>query len=102
MLILVTRHMHKSLGLNQSYGICRKIYFSDNSSSKSKPKQSEPSVLGLSSQVVNVPSAETGPGALKTGKYKNPEYYCYHPTSYFDAEIEMAKFRLPQPSSRIN
>lgn len=46
--------------------------------------------------------SETGPGASKNGKYKNPEYFCYHPTSYFDAEIEMLKFRLPQPSAKTN
>ncbi|PSN36078.1 hypothetical protein C0J52_06702 [Blattella germanica] len=56
-------------------------------------------VPGLSTAVYKLPSGEVGPGASKAGNYKNPEYFCYNKTSYFEAEIEMAKFRLPQPSS---
>ena len=41
-----------------------------------------------------------GPGALKSGAYKNPEYYVYNPMSYFDVEAAMASMRLPQPSSK--
>lgn len=41
---------------------------------------------------------EVGPGASKSGEYKNPEYFCYNTTSYFEAEVEMLKYRLPQPS----
>lgn len=37
--------------------------------------------------------------AAENGPYKNPQYFSYHKTSYFDAEIEMHKYRLPQPSS---
>uniref|UniRef100_A0A1B6GY67 Uncharacterized protein n=1 Tax=Cuerna arida TaxID=1464854 RepID=A0A1B6GY67_9HEMI len=55
-------------------------------------------VTGLSSKCVATPSGEVGPGASKSGDYKNPEYFCYNNTSYFEAEIEMAKYRLPQPS----
>lgn len=40
-----------------------------------------------------------GPGALKTGEYKNSEYYSYNAMSYFDLEAEMVKDRLPQPSA---
>lgn len=43
-------------------------------------------------------SSELGPGASKGGKYKNPEYFAFHTFSYFEAEIEMAKYRCPQPS----
>jgi hypothetical protein len=43
---------------------------------------------------------DVGPGASKDGKYKNPEYFCYNPMSYFEAEIEMLKYRLPQPSNK--
>lgn len=56
-------------------------------------------VPGLSAAVYQVPSGGVGPGAAKDGEYKNPEYYSYHNTSYFEAEIEMLKYRLPQPSS---
>ncbi|XP_059486163.1 uncharacterized protein LOC132202888 [Neocloeon triangulifer] len=59
-------------------------------------------VPGLSAKCVNVPSTAVGPGAKKDGDYKNPEYYCYNDTSYFEAEVEMAKYRLPQPSSKKN
>jgi len=37
--------------------------------------------------------------ATKNGPYKNPQYFSYHKNSYFDAEVEMLKYRLPQPSS---
>lgn len=43
---------------------------------------------------------DVGPGASKDGQYKNPEYFCYHSMSYFEAEIEMSKHRLPQPSNK--
>lgn len=59
-------------------------------------------VPGLSAQVVRVPSEPVGPGAAKSGDYKNPEYYCYDKTSYFEAEIEILKYRCPQPSSKAS
>jgi hypothetical protein len=43
---------------------------------------------------------EVGPGASKDGQYKNPEYFCYNRMSYFEAESEMSKYRLPQPSNK--
>lgn len=43
---------------------------------------------------------DVGPGASKDGKYKNPEYFCYDRMSYFEAEVEMSKYRLPQPSNK--
>jgi len=43
---------------------------------------------------------DVGPGASKDGQYKNPEYFCYNRMSYFEAEIEMSKYRLPQPSNK--
>lgn len=43
--------------------------------------------------------AERVKKASENGVYKNPQYFCYHKNSYFDAEIEMLKYRLPQPSS---
>lgn len=57
-------------------------------------------VPGLSSAVVSFPSDPVGPGAAKNTGYKNPEYFCYHNTSYFEADVEMLKYRLPQPSSK--
>lgn len=77
------------------------------SSSASKPPSSAPAasstpanVPGLSSDVLQVPNEPVGPGASKAAEYKNPEYYCYDKTSYFQAEIEMLKYRCPQPSAQ--
>ncbi|CAH2269215.1 uncharacterized protein LOC120631510 [Pararge aegeria] len=58
-------------------------------------------VPGLSSAVIHPASEPLGPGVdpQKSGPYKVPEYFCYDNMSYFEAEIEMSKFRLPQPSS---
>lgn len=62
---------------------------------------STPNVPGLSSNVVKVPNEPVGPGASKAADYKNPEYYCYDKTSYFQAEIEILKYRCPQPSNKV-
>ncbi|XP_063242257.1 uncharacterized protein LOC134542163 [Bacillus rossius redtenbacheri] len=73
---------------------------------KEAPKSSTPAkgpdpgnVPGLSSAVLSVPPGEVGPHASKQAEYKNPEYFCYNEFSYFEAENEMLKYRLPQPSS---
>ncbi|XP_018579472.1 uncharacterized protein LOC108917395 [Anoplophora glabripennis] len=68
-----------------------------------KPPSSTPSaplldVPGLSEACVKVTSQPVGPGAAKNTAYKNPEYFCYDKNSYFEAEIEMLKYRCPQPS----
>lgn len=70
------------------------------SSSSSSSAQEIKDVPGLSARVVNVPGNEVGPGASKNSSYKNPEYFCYNNTSYFEAELEMQKYRLPQPSNK--
>uniref|UniRef100_A0A1B6E9G1 Uncharacterized protein n=1 Tax=Clastoptera arizonana TaxID=38151 RepID=A0A1B6E9G1_9HEMI len=79
-------------------------YFSSESSKSASPTANTGSsvksnVTGLSSNVLSVPTNEVGPGASKSGKYKNPEYFCYNTTSFFEAEIEMLKYRCPQPSA---
>lgn len=58
-------------------------------------------VPGLSSNVIHPAEAPVGPGVdpNKSGAYKVPEYFCYDNMSFFEAEIEMSKFRLPQPSA---
>lgn len=56
-------------------------------------------VPGLSSNIVKPKSQPLGPGASPTGAYKVPEYYCYDRFSYHEAEVEMAKYRCPQPSA---
>lgn len=42
-----------------------------------------------------------GPRAAKNKEYKNPEYFCYHIDTFGEAEVELAKYRLPAPSNRI-
>lgn len=58
-------------------------------------------VPGLSEACVHPATQPVGPNVdpNKTGAYKVPEYFCYNNTSYFEAEIEMSKYRLPQPSA---
>uniref|UniRef100_A0A182MMG6 Uncharacterized protein n=1 Tax=Anopheles culicifacies TaxID=139723 RepID=A0A182MMG6_9DIPT len=57
-------------------------------------------VPGLSSRCVTKKDGPVGPGAERNGTYKVPEYFSYNQTSYFEAEIEMSKFRIPQPSAK--
>ncbi|XP_011699733.1 PREDICTED: uncharacterized protein LOC105457025 [Wasmannia auropunctata] len=57
-------------------------------------------VPGLSRNVVSVPGTPVGPNASKDKEYKNPEYFCYHVDSFGEAEVELAKFRLPVPSNK--
>ncbi|CAH2090516.1 unnamed protein product [Euphydryas editha] len=58
-------------------------------------------VPGLSDAVVRQATEPLGPGVdpNKNGPYKVPEYFCYDNMSFFEAEIEMSKFRCPQPSA---
>lgn len=56
-------------------------------------------VPGLSSYVIKQRAEPLGPGASKTKAYKVPEYFCYDRFSYHGAEVEMAKYRCPQPSA---
>lgn len=53
-------------------------------------------VTGLTSYVVVKKPAEVKP----TDEYKVPEYFCYDRFSYHGAEVELAKYRCPQPSSK--
>ncbi|XP_023174452.1 uncharacterized protein LOC111601849 [Drosophila hydei] len=58
-------------------------------------------VTGLSSACVKPTSTPVGPGASATSGYKVPEYFCFNRFSYAEAEVEMAKYRCPQPSALI-
>lgn len=53
-------------------------------------------VPGLS-EAVHTMEEPVGPGAAKSGEYKVPEYFNYNKNSYYEAEIEMERFRCPQP-----
>ncbi|KAK0168865.1 hypothetical protein PV327_002629 [Microctonus hyperodae] len=59
-----------------------------------------PNVPGLSEKCVAIPKQPVGPNASKDKEYKNPEYFCYHVDSFAEAEVELAKFRLPVPSNK--
>ncbi|XP_067640138.1 NADH dehydrogenase [ubiquinone] flavoprotein 3, mitochondrial [Eurosta solidaginis] len=58
-------------------------------------------VPGLSSNVVKPTMEPLGPGASPTGDYKVPEYYSFNRFSYAEAEVELVKYRLPQPSAQM-
>ncbi|XP_075154969.1 NADH:ubiquinone oxidoreductase subunit V3 [Haematobia irritans] len=68
------------------------------SSSAAKPATSN--VTGLSSNCVKPSSGPVGPGAsADSPNYKVPEYFLFNRFSYAEAEVEMAKYRCPQPSA---
>ncbi|BES90943.1 Hypothetical protein NTJ_03751 [Nesidiocoris tenuis] len=76
---------------------------SSTQSSDSPPAAKAPivkDVPGLSANCLSVPNEAVGPGVTAQSEYKVPEYFCYDKTSYFEAEIEILKYRLPQPSSK--
>lgn len=79
--------------------------FSSQGSSTVKNVNSTPAinsnVEGLSENCVKVPNHPVGPGASKDKEYKNPEYFCYTINSFAEAEVEMAKYRLPAPSNKV-
>lgn len=65
----------------------------------SSPNPASTSVAGLSEKCVKTKKEPVGPGASTNGDYKVPEYFCYDKMSYAEAEIEMLKYRCPQPSA---
>ncbi|XP_058116016.1 uncharacterized protein LOC131288093 [Anopheles ziemanni] len=73
---------------------------SKGSGSPASPAAPSGDVPGLSSRCVHKKDGPVGPGAERNGTYKVPEYFSYDQTSYFEAEIEMSKFRIPQPSAK--
>ncbi|CAH3978546.1 uncharacterized protein LOC123714225 [Pieris brassicae] len=75
-------------------------YFSEGTG-QSQGSISSAAVPGLSNAVIHNSSQPVGPGVdpSKNGPYKVPEYFLYDNMSYFEAEKEMAKYRLPQPSA---
>lgn len=56
-------------------------------------------VPGLSNKCVKAATGPVGPGAAANAEYKVPEYFCFDRFSYAEAEVEMAKYRCPQPSA---
>lgn len=84
-------------GLNQ----LRMLSAQSSSKSSSSQPSINPNVPGLSDHIVKVPATPVGPGASKDKEYKNPEYFCYHMESFGEAEVELAKYRLPAPSNKV-
>lgn len=68
-------------------------------SQSSSASSGQASVTGLTSNCVKPSTGPVGPGASATGDYKVPEYYSFNRFSYAEAEVEMAKYRCPQPSA---
>lgn len=58
-----------------------------------------PNVTGLSANCVKPTTGPVGPGAAANSHYKVPEYFSFNRFSYHEAEVEMAKYRCPQPSA---
>lgn len=96
----------KSFSSLRTFGIAR--FFSQKSttpSSAGKVKNTagdskiNANVQGLTSYCIKQRAEPLGPGASATGAYKVPEYFCYDRFSYHGAEVELAKYRCPQPSA---
>ncbi|TMW51596.1 hypothetical protein DOY81_003323 [Sarcophaga bullata] len=92
----------------RSVGICKNLllrHFSQAAGGAKTPGAaasngiSISNVKGLSSNCVKPASGPVGPGASPNGQYKVPEYFSFNRFSYAEAEIEMAKYRCPQPSA---
>lgn len=66
---------------------------------KYSQQQQQNCLLGLSDKCVHKDFQKAVPGAGDNDKYKVLQYYQYDQQSYFEAEVEMEKFRCPQPSS---
>ncbi|KAI4463620.1 nadh dehydrogenase [ubiquinone] flavoprotein 3 mitochondrial [Holotrichia oblita] len=87
-----------SLIIRRGFTACRVIFNKPSSQAQGAPKI--PQVKGLSAKVVHPANEPVGPGASKNTNYKNPEYFCYDKDSFFEAEVEMASYRCPQPSNK--
>ncbi|CAG4953239.1 unnamed protein product [Colias eurytheme] len=94
------------LGVKRTIGVfARKLSEGSGQSQSSSQTSSSPTVNaevpGLSSAVIHNASQPVGPNVdpNKAGPYKVPEYFLYDNMSFFEAEKEMAKYRLPQPSA---
>ncbi|CAH1958021.1 unnamed protein product [Acanthoscelides obtectus] len=92
---------YRNFSSTKRYFAGGKVIFSKQKATASSSSTSIPAVQGLSKACVNVPNQPVGPGAAKNTGYKNPEYFCYDKTSYFEAEIEMLNYRCPQPSKFV-
>lgn len=91
------KKMHNLSNIKRSFTVTKVIFTKEGQQTLGIA----PQVPGLSDRCVKVPNSPVGPGAAKDTDYKNPEYFCYDKTSYFEAEIEMLKYRCPQPSAEV-
>ncbi|XP_053995755.1 uncharacterized protein LOC128885642 [Hylaeus anthracinus] len=81
--------------------LLRTLWAKTKSTKTSNPSAVNDNVPGLSKRCVDVPNTPVGPGAAKDKEYKNPEYFCYGIHSFGEAEVELAKYRLPAPSNKV-
>lgn len=88
-----TRHYAKKLGPLKNKSSTASATADDAVSTASS------NVAGLSSRCVEPNKGPVGPGAKSDGDYKVPEYFCFNQYTFTEAEIEMAKYRVPQPSA---
>lgn len=79
--------------------LLKRCYTTGASKNPATSVPSADSVKGLSSNCVKPASGPVGPGATPNGQYKVPEYFCFNRFSFHEAEVEMAKYRCPQPSA---
>ncbi|XP_071873149.1 NADH:ubiquinone oxidoreductase subunit V3 [Bombus fervidus] len=96
-------HLNDLLKQKQNLILLRYLSSQAKSKSQVKSKSSKinPNIVGLSEKCCKIPNTPVGPRAAKDKEYKNPEYFCYHIDTFGEAEVELAKYRLPAPSNRI-
>lgn len=63
------------------------------------PQDPLANVKGLSADCLQASNQPVGPGAAANAPYKVPEYFLYNTMSYHHAEVEMQKYRIPQPNA---
>ncbi|CAO1388837.1 unnamed protein product [Diamesa hyperborea] len=70
-------------------------------STTSAPKTADPlkNVSGLTNNCLDKAMCDKKAVPGTGTEYKSPEYFSYSNTSYAEAEVEMEKFRIAQPSS---
>ncbi|ALC49427.1 CG11752 [Drosophila busckii] len=85
--------------MRRSYSQAHKGPSAPKPSASGSPAPATSNVTGLTSACVKPTASPVGPGASANGQYKVPEYYCFNRFSFSEAEVEMAKYRCPQPSA---
>ncbi|XP_053483449.1 myristoylated alanine-rich C-kinase substrate isoform X2 [Ictalurus furcatus] len=61
--------------------------------------QAEPEVAAAPEEAAAAPAPEPEPEPFDNTTYKNLQHHSYHTYTFVDMDVEMAKHRLPQPST---